>query len=82
MMAVRSIDLRTNLKAICDKVFSGEPMIISRPKNENVVLISEKQYEEYERMKRNAEYIAKLDRGFEQIASGKGVEHELIEDDE
>ena len=36
----------------------------------------------HERMKRNAEYIAKLDRGFEQIASGKGIEHELIEDDE
>ena len=40
MLAVKSMDVRENFKALCDKVFQGETLIISRPKNENVVMIS------------------------------------------
>ena len=29
---------------------------------------------------RNAQYMAKLDRSFDQLYTGKGQEHELIED--
>ena len=29
---------------------------------------------------RNAQYLAKLDRSFDQLYTGKGQEHELIED--
>ena len=79
MIAVKGRDLKQNFKEICAKVFNGETLIISRPKNENVVLISERRYEELEKARRNAEYLAKLDRGFEQIRSGKGQVHELIE---
>ncbi len=42
MLAVRSMDVRDNFKALCDKVFNGETLIISRPKNENIVMLSEK----------------------------------------
>lgn len=31
---------------------------------------------------RNAEYLARLDRAIEQLASGKGQQHDLLEDDE
>ena len=31
---------------------------------------------------RNSEYLAKLDSAFEQLYSGKGQEHELIEEGE
>ncbi len=82
MVAVKGADIKYNFKAICDRVFGGETIIVSRPKNENVVLISEKRYEELERMQRNAEYLAKLDRGIEQIQSGTLQYHELIEVDE
>lgn len=44
MLAVKSMDVRENFKALCDKVFGGETLIISRPKNENIVMISEKEY--------------------------------------
>lgn len=80
MVAVKGKDLKQNFKSMCDMVFGGETLIISRPKNENVVLISEREYAELEKAKRNAEYLAKIDRGFEQIRSGKGQVHELIED--
>ena len=41
MLAVKSMDVRGHFKEWCDKVFSGETLIISRPKNENIVMISE-----------------------------------------
>lgn len=34
MLAVKSMDVRDNFKSLCDKVFHGETLIISRPKNE------------------------------------------------
>ena len=46
MLAVKSMDVRGHFKEWCDKVFSGETLIISRPKNENIVMISETEYNE------------------------------------
>ena len=80
MLAVKGRDIKQNFKEMCDMVFGGETLIISRPRNENVVLISERKYEELEKARRNAEYLAKIDRGFDQIRAGKGQEHELIEE--
>lgn len=81
MIAIKGADIKYNFKAICDRVFGGETIIVSRPKNENIVLLSEKRYEELERAQRNVEYLAKIDRGFEQIKSGKLQHHDLIEVD-
>lgn len=79
MLAVKSMDVRDNFKALCDKVFSGETLIISRPKNENVVMLSESQYNEIMKAKRNAEYLIKLDRSFEQLERGEVVVKTLEE---
>ena len=38
MLAVKSMDVRDNFKSLCDKVFNGETLIISRPKNENIIM--------------------------------------------
>ena len=62
MLAIKSMDLRDNFKTLCDKVFKGETLIISRPKNENVVMMSEKEYNEIMKAKRNAEYLTKIGR--------------------
>ena len=59
MLAVKSMDVRDNFKSLCDKVFNGETLIISRPKNENIVMLSEAKYNEMMKAKRNAEYLAK-----------------------
>ncbi len=56
MLAVKSMDVRDNFKSFCDKVFDGETLIISRPKNENIVMISETEYNDMMKAKRNAEY--------------------------
>ena len=70
MLAVKSMDLRDNLKTLCDKVFHGETLIISRPKNENVVMLSEKEYNEMAKAKRNADYLAMLDKSMAEAEAG------------
>lgn len=73
MTAVKSIDLRDNFKNFCDKVFRGETIIISRPKNENVVLISENEYNNLQKAKHNAEYLAMLEKSFSEAKEGNIV---------
>ena len=70
MLAVKSMDLRENFKTLCDKVFNGETLIVSRPKNENIVIISEAEYNEMLKAKHNAEYLAMLDTSIEEANKG------------
>lgn len=70
MLAVKSMDVRNNFKSLCEKVFNGETLIISRPKNENVVMMSEMQYNEIMKAKRNAEYLAMLDKSMAEAEAG------------
>lgn len=55
MIATKQVDLRANLKKYFDIAFSGEPVIVARKQNKNVVVISESEYNELQRAKRNAE---------------------------
>lgn len=50
-----------------------------RKADQNVVLISLDRYNEMEKELRNAKYLAKIERSFEQLYAGKGREHDLIE---
>ena len=70
MLAVKSMDVRNNFKSLCDKVFKGETLIISRPKNENVVMLSETEYNDIMKAKRNAEYLAMLDKSMAEAEAG------------
>ena len=79
MLAVKSMDLRENFKSLCDKVFGGETLIISRPKNENVVMISEKEYNEMMKAKKNAEYRAMLDKSMAEAEAGGFITKTLDE---
>lgn len=79
MLAVKSMDVRDNFKEWCNKVIGGETLIVSRPKNENVVIVSEKEYNEMAKAKRNAEYLAKLDKSFQQLEEGKTISFSMEE---
>ena len=57
MLAVKSMDVRDNFKSLCERVFNGETVVVSRPKNENVVILSEAEYNNLIKEKRNAEYL-------------------------
>lgn len=73
MIATKQMDLRANIKKYFDMAFNGEPVIVSRKENKNVVIISEAEYNELSKAKRNAEYLAKLERAGEQIKNGQVV---------
>lgn len=70
MLAVKSMDVRDNFKNFCDRVFQGETLIISRPKNENIVMLSETEYNEIMKAKRNADYLAMLDKSMSEAEAG------------
>ena len=70
MLAVKSMVVRENFKSLCDKVFRGETLIVSRPKNENIVMMSESEYNEIMKAKRNAEYLAMLDKSMAEAEAG------------
>lgn len=71
--ATVATDLKANLKYFIDKAVAGDSIIITRPKNKNVVLISENEYNELQRIKNNAEYMYKLNCSVEQAKQGKVI---------
>jgi antitoxin YefM len=73
MLAVKSMDVRENFKSFCDKVFKGETVIVSRPKNENVVILSEKEYNEMLKAKQNADYLAMVDKSIAEAEAGQFI---------
>ena len=83
MLAVNYSTIRNNLKNYCDEATdNGEIVIVTRKEEKNVVILSLDKYNQLMKAARNAEYLAMIDRGMEQIASGRGQQHELIEAEE
>ncbi len=73
-MAVKSMDVRENFRDWCNKiVVGGETVIISRPKNENIIMMSEKEYNDLQKAKRNAEYLTMIDRSVAQLENGEVI---------
>lgn len=79
MLAVKSMNVRDNFKALCNKVINGETVIISRPKNQNIVMLSEKEYNEMLKAKKNEEYLKMLDQSMAEAKMG-GFVAKTIED--
>ncbi|MDR3122108.1 MAG: type II toxin-antitoxin system Phd/YefM family antitoxin [Clostridiales bacterium] len=74
VIAIKTADLTQNFKQIADSiVYNGEKVLISRPRNENLVVITEKEYNEMDKARRNAEYLAMLNESYEQAMNGEVV---------
>lgn len=79
MLAVKSVNVRDNFKEWCDKISMGETVVISRPRNQNIYMINETEYNELQKAKRNAEYLAMLDKSEEQFQKGDTITFTLEE---
>ena len=79
MIATKQVDIRANIKKYFDIAFNGEPVIVSRKENRNVVIISETEYNELAKAKRNEEYLKKLDHSFAQLEPGEVIHKSLDE---
>lgn len=83
MLAVNYSTIRNNLKSYCDQATdNNETVIVTRKNEKNIVIMSLEQYNEIMKAARNTEYLAKIDRGIEQLENGGGTAHELIEDED
>ena len=63
MIATKQMDVRTNIKKYFDIMFNGEPVIVSRNGNKNVVIISETEYNALE--KKNVDLCDSIKREIE-----------------
>ena len=79
MITVKGTTVKIDFKNICSRVYAGEVYVISRPRNENVVMISERDYNELERIRNNMEFLTKIDKAVAQREAGTMQEHDLIE---
>lgn len=79
MIALRTSDLKADMSNLLKKVFQGEKIVITRPRRENVVIISEERYNKLEELEKKAIYELKLKKGFEAVKEGKVIERDLIE---
>ena len=73
MTIAKQMEVRSNIKKYFDMAFSGEPVIVPRKDNRNVVIVSEKDYKDMEKARRNAEYLAMLDESDRQLREGRVV---------
>lgn len=83
MLAVNYTTIRNNLKDYCDAATdNNETVIVTRKNKKNVVIMSLEQYNQIMKAAHNAEYLAMIDRSVDQLLSGNGKQHELIEVDD
>ncbi|MDR2591889.1 MAG: type II toxin-antitoxin system Phd/YefM family antitoxin [Chitinispirillales bacterium] len=73
MLALRTADLHNDFGRISEIIDSGERVLIAQPQSQNLVVLSERDYNELEKAKRNAEYLEKIDRSSRQVAEGRLV---------
>ena len=79
MIAIKTRDIKYNFKDLCSRIIKGETMIVSRPRNENIVLMSEREYSELDRIRKNNEYLAMLDKSFSEAEQGEIVTKSIAE---
>jgi antitoxin YefM len=79
MIAVKPSQMRNNFKYLCDKVVNGETIIVSRPNNKNVVVLSEKEYNDLRKAARNAAYLDMVDKSIAELTQGGFVPKTLDE---
>jgi len=54
MIAVKTLDVTQDFKRVAERIMQGERILISRPKNENIVMITEAEYNQLNKLRENA----------------------------
>lgn len=73
MIVTKPIEFRTNLKRYMDQAYEGESVVVARPKNHNVVVISEESYNALLKAQRNADYLEKLNKSYEELNQNQTI---------
>ena len=51
MIAIKTSDVTQDFKNIADRVTGGERVLISRPRNENIIMITEREFNELDKLR-------------------------------
>ena len=51
MIAIKTADVTQDFKNVAERIMRGEKILISRPKNENIVMITEQEYNELDKLR-------------------------------
>ena len=73
MRAIKPMEARNNQKSIFDQAYKGEIFIVARPRNENVVVLSEDEFNRRDKALKNAEYLTSLNESIKQAERGEIV---------
>lgn len=57
MLVAKQNDVRSNIKSYFDTAYNGEAVFVPRIGNRNVYIISEAEYSELQKAKRNSDYL-------------------------
>jgi len=79
MIVLKTVDLRNDFKKVSDLIMSGEIVLISRPHNENLVILSEREYNELENPKKNPAYNILNNDSPSYVAEGVSISFTLDE---
>ena len=66
-------DISKNINKYFDMAFDGEPVMIPWKENRNVVILSEAEYQEMAKAKRNIEYLNMLNESDRQLREGRVI---------
>ncbi len=84
MIAISSSQVRSHFKEVCDQVINDvESVIVTRTRGENVVMMSEDEYNnmmENFRIFSNPTIYNKIKTGIDQIEQGNLTQRELIDE--
>ncbi len=75
MIIAKQMDVRSNLKHYFDLAYNGEPVIVPRKNNHNVVILSEDEYNRLNQNKRVTQYLslsANMDKDHDSLSVNKG----------
>lgn len=73
MLALRTVDLRENMSEFLKKAYAGEKIIVTRPKAQNVAVVSEKRLKELEEKEKELAYILKIQKINDDIEKGINI---------
>lgn len=79
MTVAKQMEIRKNIKHYFDLAFSGDTIFVPRKNNKNVYVISQAEYEDLQKAKRNAEYLAMLDKSMAEAETGGFITKTIAE---
>ncbi len=74
LQTIQSRDITTNFAHIANQAIHGTTFVVSRPRNLNLVVMSEAQHHHLLSLINNTCLDSKLDKGIQEIEAGQGVE--------